>query len=116
MVERISKNKRRWLNVLLGENIGQVPKKYEDERRASTAMFLAFIFGSLFPMLPYAFFNPLTALGLSVLFTVLSLFAVGAARTYYTGKSWWKSGSEMTLLGMGVAIIAYIAGRLVSGV
>lgn len=116
MVEKISKNKRKWLNVMLAENIGQIPKKFEDEKKASAAMFLAFIIGSIFPMLPYTFLSPNPALILSVVFTIITMFIVGAARTYYTGKTWWRSGLEMAVLGMSVAIVAYVAGRLVAGI
>jgi len=46
--------------------------------------------------------------------TLISLFAVGAARTTVTTDRWWRAGLEMLLLGMLVAAAAYGAGALIA--
>jgi VIT1/CCC1 family predicted Fe2+/Mn2+ transporter len=52
----------------------------------------------------------------SLLFTLVTLFAVGAARTTVTVDRWWAAGLEMLLLGLAVALVAYGAGALISSV
>jgi len=40
----------------------------------------------------------------------LAPFGIGAAKTLVTGRSLWKSGLEMTLVGVGKAAITYVLG------
>ncbi len=44
---------------------------------------------------------------------MLSHFAVGAARSIFTGRRFLRSGLEMFAVGMGVAAAGYIVGDLV---
>jgi vacuolar iron transporter family protein len=44
---------------------------------------------------------------------MLAHFAVGAARSIFTGRSLWASGCDMFLVGFGVAAAAYFIGSLV---
>jgi VIT1/CCC1 family predicted Fe2+/Mn2+ transporter len=71
-------------------------------------MFVAFILGSLFPILPYVLFGRHTALSVSVAATACALFGMGAAKTYYTGRNPVRSGLEM----LAIAAIAGVAGFL----
>ncbi len=46
----------------------------------------------------------------SFVISTLAHFAIGAAKTVVTGLSPWKSGGEMTVVGLGEAIITYLLG------
>ena len=48
------------------------------------------------------------------LFTTVHLFTVGASKVIATGRSWLKSGTEMTLVGLGEALITYGLGLLIA--
>jgi VIT1/CCC1 family predicted Fe2+/Mn2+ transporter len=37
-------------------------------------------------------------------------FAVGAAKSLVTVRSWWSSGLEMTIIGAGEGIVTYVIG------
>jgi vacuolar iron transporter family protein len=39
-----------------------------------------------------------------------SHFAVGAARSFFTGRGIFRSGMDMFLVGLGVAVIGYVLG------
>jgi VIT1/CCC1 family predicted Fe2+/Mn2+ transporter len=41
---------------------------------------------------------------------------VGASKVLVTGRSWLKSGTEMTLVGLGEAIVTYLIGMLIAPV
>ena len=41
-------------------------------------------------------------------------FAVGAARSLFTGRGIWVSGRDMFVVGIGVAAVGYVIGELVS--
>ena len=42
---------------------------------------------------------------------MLSHFGVGAARSFFTGRSVFRSGLDMFLVGLGVAVVGYLAGE-----
>lgn len=53
---------------------------------------------------------------LSVLTTAIVFFLVGASRTFVTQRSWYRSGTEMLVIGLVAATVAYGAGSFLSGV
>lgn len=70
--------------------------------------------GALIPVVPFFFFGGLTAITLSFVTSMLSHFAVGAARSVFTGRSLVRSGMDMFVVGLGVAAVAYVVGDLVA--
>ena len=46
----------------------------------------------------------------SFVISTLAHFMIGAAKTVVTGLSAWRSGAEMTVVGLGEAIITYLLG------
>lgn len=51
---------------------------------------------------------------LSIAFTLLALFVVGASRALVADVRWWRAGLEMLALGAVVAGIAYGSGAAVA--
>ena len=47
---------------------------------------------------------------------MLSHFAVGAARSFFTGRGVIRSGIDMFVVGVGVAAVGYLVGDLISKV
>lgn len=70
--------------------------------------------GALIPVAPFFFFEGLTAITLSFGTSMLSHFAVGAARSVFTGRGVIRSGMDMFLVGLGVAAVGYFVGDLVA--
>jgi VIT1/CCC1 family predicted Fe2+/Mn2+ transporter len=46
--------------------------------------------------------------------SMLSHFAVGAARSVFTGRGVVRSGIDMFVVGLGVAVVGYVMGDLVA--
>ena len=69
-------------------------------------------FGAFIPLLPFLVTEPGLALWLSLTISMLAHFAVGAARSVFTGRGVWASGRDMFLVGFGVAAIGYVIGDL----
>jgi len=42
--------------------------------------------------------------------SLIAHFAVGAAKSMVTVRSWWSSGLEMTLVGAAEGIVTYVIG------
>jgi VIT1/CCC1 family predicted Fe2+/Mn2+ transporter len=99
-------------SVRLAENL---PEEESRPWRHAGATFLAFVVAGSVPLAPYVI--PVFGdqeFGWSAVWTLVSLFAVGAARTIVTVDRWWTAGFEMLSLGTIVAVTAYGAGALVA--
>jgi len=66
--------------------------------------------GSIIPVVPFFFWEGMTAAWASFSLAMFAHFGVGAARSFFTGKGLWKSGWEMLIVGFGVAAIGYFLG------
>jgi VIT1/CCC1 family predicted Fe2+/Mn2+ transporter len=56
----------------------------------------------------------MSALMISLFVSTVAHFLVGASKVLVTGRSWVKSGMEMTLVGLGEAGITYAIGLLIA--
>jgi VIT1/CCC1 family predicted Fe2+/Mn2+ transporter len=72
--------------------------------------------GAIVPVLPFMLWSGTTALIWSFVISTLAHFAVGASKTIVTGRTWWKSGMEMTIVGVGEAVVTYCIGLLIAPV
>src|SRR5512140_2150901 len=68
--------------------------------------------GAFIPIIPFFFARGYPAIIASFAISTLAHFLIGAAKTVVTGLSPWKSGLEMTMVGLGEAIITFILGFL----
>jgi len=82
--------------------------------RSAVSATLSTAVGAAVPVLPYLFATGVTALVISFVISTLAHFAVGAAKVLMTGRSWWKSGLEMMIIGLGEAAITYGIGLAIS--
>ncbi|SFV34784.1 VIT1/CCC1 transporter family protein [Thermoflavifilum thermophilum] len=69
--------------------------------------------GAFIPVFPFLLWQGKLAIWLSIVLSMFSHFAVGAARSFFTGRNLWRSGMEMFVVGMGVAGIGYLLGDLI---
>jgi VIT1/CCC1 family predicted Fe2+/Mn2+ transporter len=70
--------------------------------------------GALIPLLPFFATEADTAIWISLTMAMLAHFAVGAARSVFTGRGVWVSGRDMFLVGFGVAAAGYVIGVLLT--
>src|SRR5256885_3574024 len=71
---------------------------------------LATAFGAAIPVFPFLIWTGATAIVISFAVAMLSHFLVGAARSVFTGRSAFRSGLDMFVVGMGVAVVGYFVG------
>ncbi|MCL6597784.1 MAG: VIT1/CCC1 transporter family protein [Alicyclobacillus macrosporangiidus] len=72
--------------------------------------------GGVIPLIPFFFMNGLKAMVTAAVVSILAHFAVGAAKSLITVRSWWASGLEMTLVGVIVGVVSYGLGDLAARV
>jgi VIT1/CCC1 family predicted Fe2+/Mn2+ transporter/rubrerythrin len=75
---------------------------------ASTAV------GAFIPIVPFLLMSHWPAVWTSLIVSMLTHFAIGAARSFFTGRSIWASGRDMFLVGFGVAAVGYVIGELIT--
>jgi VIT1/CCC1 family predicted Fe2+/Mn2+ transporter len=74
---------------------------------------LATAIGALIPVLPFFMFSGRTAAVVAFVVAMLSHWLVGAARSVFTGRSVFRSGLDMFVVGLGVAVVGYFVGEWV---
>jgi VIT1/CCC1 family predicted Fe2+/Mn2+ transporter len=71
---------------------------------------LATAFGAAIPVFPFLIWEGRTAITVSFVISMLSHFLVGAARSIFTGRGIFRSGFDMFVVGVGVAVVGYFVG------
>ena len=73
---------------------------------------LATAIGAFIPVAPFLFIEGMLAIWISFGLAMMSHFAVGAARSLFTGRSLFRSGIDMFVVGLGVAGVGYLVGEI----
>ena len=71
--------------------------------------------GAIIPVVPFFFGASRTVIAVAFVVAMLSHFGVGAARSLFTGRGVFRSGLDMFVVGLGVAVVAYLVGGLITG-
>jgi VIT1/CCC1 family predicted Fe2+/Mn2+ transporter len=70
--------------------------------------------GAFIPVFPFLVWEGQTAIMTSFAISMLSHWLVGAARSVFTGRGVFRSGLDMFVVGLGVAVVGYYVGEWVS--
>jgi vacuolar iron transporter family protein len=70
--------------------------------------------GAFIPIVPFFVLDHGVAIWTSLAVSMLTHFAIGAARSIFTGRSVWASGRDMFVVGFGVAAIGYAIGEWIT--
>ena len=70
--------------------------------------------GAFIPIVPFLVMEHAQAVWVSLAVSMLAHFAIGAARSLFTGRGVWASGRDMFIVGFGVAAVGYVIGELIT--
>ncbi len=98
------------LKTLGSEELGLSEQNYPNPWIAAISATLSTATGAFIPIIPFFFAKGYPAIIASFAISTLAHFGIGAAKTVVTGLSPWRSGAEMTAVGLGEAIITYLLG------
>src|SRR5213594_2309902 len=70
--------------------------------------------GALIPVAPFLVLSGRAAAWIAFTIAMLSHFAVGGARSFFTGRGVIRSGIDMFVVGLGVAGVGYVVGDIVA--
>jgi len=79
-------------------------------RREGWVTGVATAFGALIPVAPLLVSRTPAAIWVSFAIAMLSHVGVGAARSFFTGRGVIRSGLDMFIVGLGVAVVGYVVG------
>ncbi len=114
MAAEIMKDTSKAHEVLVKEELGINAEELKGSAmEAAISSFVLFAIGAVIPVLPFMFTNGTNAILLSVAFSAVGLFLIGAAITLFTGKNVWYSGFRQVFFGLAAAAITYGIGKLI---
>ncbi len=112
IVDTICSNEKRWLDVMMTEELGLSESKHINPLSEGAVVGLSALVGSLLPLIPFFLFSPLQAIVPAIVIAVIALFIAGAYKGKTTLGKWWKTGIEMAVIGLAAALIGYAVGLL----
>ncbi|RMF69505.1 MAG: rubrerythrin family protein [Calditrichaeota bacterium] len=100
------------LAQLAREELGLDPETPPDALQEGVTTGIATAIGAAIPIFPFMFWEGQVAIWVSIALSMFAHFAVGASRALFTGRPAFRSGFEMFLVGMGVALFTFLLGKL----
>jgi len=116
LTERLMAQPENVLRTMASEELGLAAESFPNPWVAAVSASLSTAAGAFIPIIPFFFVRGYPAVIASFVISTLAHFIIGAAKTVVTGLSPWKSGLEMTAVGLGEALITYGLGLLFGGV
>jgi VIT1/CCC1 family predicted Fe2+/Mn2+ transporter/rubrerythrin len=111
---KLAEQPEQLLKALAYEELGLSEKSFPNQWTSAFSATISTAIGAIIPVLPFIFWSGIEALVISFIISTAAHFAVGASKVLVTGRSWLKSGTEMTLVGLGEAIATYLIGMLIA--
>jgi predicted membrane protein (TIGR00267 family) len=112
IVDHIRKNSVLWLDLMMREELEI--KKVEDKEIYTSSLIVggAALVGSFVPITPYFFLPMKTALVVTLIISAIALFVVGVYKAKFTTGKLFRSGLQITIIGMTAALAGYLIGKL----
>lgn len=95
------------LKALASEELGLSQQSFPNPWTAALSASLSTALGAFIPIIPFFLTSGYPAIIASFVISTVAHFMIGAAKTVVTGLSPWRSGAEMTIVGLGEALITY---------
>src|SRR6202051_2701795 len=115
MAEGLQKKPKQFLRTLVHEELGLSEESFPNPWRSTVSASVSTAIGGFVPIIPFFFAVGMPAVIASFVISTLAHFAVGAAKSLVTTRSWWASGLEMTIVGVIEAAITYGLGVALAG-
>ncbi|MGA3034915.1 MAG: VIT1/CCC1 transporter family protein [Terracidiphilus sp.] len=112
MVNHIASDPEQLLRALAAERLGSSEEALANPLVSATSGALSTAVGAIIPVIPFFFMQGIPAVIAAAIVSLAAHFAVGAAKSLITVRSWWSSGFEMTLVGAVEGAVTYGIGIL----
>jgi vacuolar iron transporter family protein len=112
MVNHIASDPEQLLRALSSERLGSSEEALSNPIVSASSGALSTAVGAIIPVIPFFFMQGVPAVIAAAIVSLLAHFAVGAAKSLITVRSWWSSGLEMTVVGAIEGAVTYGIGIL----
>jgi len=112
MVNHIASDPEQLLRALTSERLGSSEEALSNPMVSASSGALSTAVGAAIPIIPFFFLSGLNAVIAAAVISLAAHFAVGAAKSLITVRSWWSSGFEMTVVGAVEGAVTYGIGIL----
>lgn len=112
IVSKITSNKKMWIETMMAEELRMSPENHAYPLREAFLVGFASLVGSFVPLIPFFFATVKQSTYFAVALSLAVLFVTGSVKAKITMGEWWKSGLEMSLIGIVAALAGYIIGYL----
>ena len=110
MVQHLAQNPEQLLKALASERLNTSEEGLSNPTTSALSGALSTAVGAFIPIIPFFFLSGYPAVLWAAAISLLAHFAVGAAKSLITVRSWWSSGLEMTAIGAVEGLVTYIIG------
>jgi len=110
LATRLSEKPDQFLRTMAHEELGLSEDSFPNPWVSALSAMVSTGLGAFIPIIPFFFMQGIAAILAAAGISLLAHFAVGAAKTLVTGRSWISSGTEMTVVGAIEAVITYALG------
>jgi predicted membrane protein (TIGR00267 family) len=104
---------KRMLDEQVQEELG-IGEPHMSPKREGWVTGVATAVGAFIPVFPFLLWSGTTAVVLAFAISMASHWIVGAARSVFTGRSVFRSGLDMFVVGLGVAVVGYLVGEWIA--
>jgi VIT1/CCC1 family predicted Fe2+/Mn2+ transporter/rubrerythrin len=109
-VDHLIKDKEQFVRTLAAERLNATEEGLRNPTVSALSGALSTAVGAFIPVVPFFFMSGYPAVITAAVVSLVAHFAVGAAKSLITVRSWWSSGMEMTLVGAVEGVVTYVIG------
>ena len=113
--EHLARDPEQFLKTLAAEQLNLTEDALSNPLVSAASGFVSTAVGAFIPIIPFFFLHGPAAIIAAAVISLVAHFAVGAAKTMITVRSWWSSGLEMTAVGAVEGLVTYFIGRAIGG-
>jgi VIT1/CCC1 family predicted Fe2+/Mn2+ transporter/rubrerythrin len=110
LASRLAEQPEQFLRTMAHEELGLSEESFPNPWVSALSAMISTGLGAFIPIIPFFFLSGIPAILAAAGISLVAHFAVGAAKTLVTGRSWISSGTEMTVVGAIEAVITYALG------
>jgi VIT1/CCC1 family predicted Fe2+/Mn2+ transporter/rubrerythrin len=116
LATRLAEQPEQFLRTMAHEELGLSEESFPNPWTSALSAMISTGLGAFIPIIPFFFLSGIPAILAAAGISLVAHFAVGAAKTLVTGRSWLSSGTEMTVVGAIEAVITYALGMVFGNV
>jgi len=116
IAEVLAADKDQFLKTMAAEKLNLTEDALSNPITSAISGSLSTAIGAFIPIIPFFFMKGIPAIIAAAIVSLIAHFAVGAAKSMITVRSWFSSGMEMTLVGAIEGIVTYLIGIALGGI